>query len=169
MDKQGVSIVIGVVLLVMIVIVTSTAAYYWLIKVQGGLQAETESSQSELLEQVSGELEIKSFEHIFNSTTNLANITIIMQNAGSRDLEDLGSSKDLLVLSSEIHSCTAAFNSSSCNVCPFDLGAGAIKAIKFNLTNTDCANLNPGKKYDTHFALGDAEVHTSFTSNIAHS
>jgi hypothetical protein len=165
MNKRAISMVIAVVLLIMIAIVASSVSYYWLVKIQGGIQAGTERSHTELTEQVVGKIEIKEFKH----DSNLSTARIIMQNIGSRELKDLGDAGDLIVISNEIHSCKSGFNSTYCDVCPFNLGIGGVEVILLNFTNTNCEVLRKGQKYDAYFALGDAREYTSFTADIIHS
>ncbi len=160
--KKGVSLILALILVIMITIAIATAAYYWAIKVQGELQASTERSHSQVLDKAAGNIEIKTIEH----KLKLATLEIVIQNAGTRELKALGDIGDLVILSNQGGSCTASFNSDTCDNCPFDLSVGEIKLINLDLGGTDCANLEKGMKYDAYFAFGDDSVYTAFIAGI---
>lgn len=162
--RRSASTLVALVLLIMLTLAIATVAYSWVASIQSDAQAGAARYQSELSEQVVGEIKIESIEH----KPLISAINLVVQNLGTRELKELGSSKDLLTISSQDFSCTAAFNGSNCAACPFNLGVGEVKSIVLDLGGTECENVEPSKTYAAYLAFGDTRAATSFRSGAQH-
>lgn len=158
--KRGIVTYVALVLIVIIIISAVIGAFYWITKIQGDLQAGTQRYNKELTGKITKQLDIISFD--YNSSND--NATVIVRNIGTKDLEDIGSKEDKIIITSKTSSCDMWFNGSSCNVCPFDLNVNKLENIKLNVSGTECAGLSKGTLYSSHFALSELSAYASFTA-----
>ncbi len=82
LGKKGITPIIAVILLLMMTVAVAGAAFYWLVKIQGGMQSGTESYQGRLTERMSGKAGIAAVH--YDRSNKL--LKLYLQNQGNTEV-----------------------------------------------------------------------------------
>ena len=82
LGKKGITPVIAVILLLMMTVAVAGAAFYWLVKIQGGMQGGTESYEGKLVERMAGYVGVAA---VYYDRSNKL-LKIHLQNQGNTEI-----------------------------------------------------------------------------------